>query len=346
MIHRLAAALALVAIGISLPVATAPAHAARWVNGACTDNLGITIVVDFHELGGGVNVACAPGPVTSGLDALDKAGVLWEGTRRFPGFPCRIAGLPGPDIEPCVNTPPATAYWSYWLAPRGGAWCYSSVGAGNRTPPPGTIEGWSFAFDHASSDIPPPGLDPPAPIPGEAPNPLRGGDCGSPAATPTPPPATPAPTVPPPNAPAPTAAPTTAAVFVDPDSANTAVDAPPQQAAAGPLPSTTVFRPGANEAAVTTTSVASAIATSTSASTTTRAPTESTQTTDGSGPTSSGDTSSPTDDSVPLGTVDLSDDGRGDGEFSPAAGLGLLVAAGVGGTSVWAARRRQRGSPP
>ena len=54
------------------------------------------------------------------------------------------------------------------------------------------------------------------------------------------------------------------------------------------------------------------------------------------------ETSAPSTDSVPLGTVDPGDAGRGDDGFAPAAGLGLLIAAAVGGTSLWAARRRGR----
>jgi hypothetical protein len=351
-IRRLAAALALVAIGIFVPVAPAPApaHAARWAEGPCTDNVGITIVIDFQELDGGVNVRCAPGPVTSGLDALDQAGIVWEGTRRFPGVVCRIAGKPGAGSESCVNTPPATAYWSYWVAPRGGPWCYSTAGAGNRTPPPGTIEGWSFALGRVSVDIPPPRFAPPAAIPGEAPNPLNGADCGSPAATPNPPAPTPAPTIPPPaptNAPASPAAPQTSTVLAEPDSASTVVTTPPQQAAGGPTGSTTV---AANAAGSTsTTGPGSAVVTTSSGVSTTRPTTASTGALDQSSSANSidasGDTSGAIAGSVPLGTVDLGDDGRGDGGFSPAAGLGLLIAAGVGGTSVWAARRR-RGMPP
>jgi hypothetical protein len=177
-----------VIIGVMVVVATtlaAPgtddAHA---VTGECADNVGITIVVDFQDLGGGVNVVCAPGPVSSGLDALHRAGVAWEGTTRFPSFVCRIAGKPGADREPCTNTPPATAYWAYWIAPRGGPWCYSNVGAASRTPPPGTIEGWSFSLDNTGAEIPPPRFTPPGAIAGTTPNALRGGECTTPAARP------------------------------------------------------------------------------------------------------------------------------------------------------------------
>ena len=80
-----------------------------------------------------MNVVCAPGTPSSGLDALAKAGVSYQTTQRFPGFVCRIAGKPSND--PCVNTSPASAYWAYWLAAPGGSWCYSTLGAGSRKPP-------------------------------------------------------------------------------------------------------------------------------------------------------------------------------------------------------------------
>ncbi len=109
MIRRLIGALTLVATGIPMPVAAAPAQPVSWYDGPCLDNVGITVVIDFQELPGGVNVRCAPRPVTSGLDALDKAGISWEGTRRFPGLVCRIACMPGTDNEACVNAPPLSA---------------------------------------------------------------------------------------------------------------------------------------------------------------------------------------------------------------------------------------------
>ena len=112
--------LALVAIAASVTSASSSVNAQDLVAGDCTDNVGITVVVDFQELGGGVNVACAPGAVANGLDALTQAGISWDSVLTTPGFVCRIAGKPGADTESCGHTPPASAYWSYWVAPRGG----------------------------------------------------------------------------------------------------------------------------------------------------------------------------------------------------------------------------------
>lgn len=160
--------------------------AGAWTDGACNSNSGITVVIDFQELGGGTYVRCAPGPVDSGFAALRQAGIQFQSSVRFPGFLCKIAGKP--ENDPCINASPASAYWSYWLAPRGGAWCYSNLGAGSRTPPAGTVEGWSFSLGKTGSTSPPPRVPPPSPSPGVTPSPLAKNDCttgGSSPASPT-----------------------------------------------------------------------------------------------------------------------------------------------------------------
>lgn len=137
--------------------------------GACSDPDGVTVVVDFQSLGAGTIVACAPGPVSSGFDALGQAGIGYQTVTAFPGFICRIQGLPG-DAD-CADTPPANAYWSYWTAERGGSWRYSQTGAGSRTPPAGSVEGWSFSTNPTSADSTPPRTAPPAPVAEPTPTP-------------------------------------------------------------------------------------------------------------------------------------------------------------------------------
>ncbi len=181
-----------------VPPPAAAATATAPADQGCTDNVGVTVVVDFHELGGGVQARCATGSVSNGFDALTKAGIDYQESSHVHGFLCRIAGRPADD--PCTNTSPPSAYWSYWIAQRGGTWCASTFGAGNRTPPPGSIEGWSFAKDKASSMIPPPGYAVPAPVPGTTPHPLAPADCGSvPAPTTVPTTTNPPVTSPPPT---------------------------------------------------------------------------------------------------------------------------------------------------
>lgn len=114
--------------------------------GACEGDSGVTVVVDFGTLGGGVETRCAPEPVSSGFDALARAGFTYEGTARFPGLLCRIDGKPTAKQEACQNAPSSSYYWAYWTASSpGGAWTYSDLGAGNRDPAPGSVEGWAFS---------------------------------------------------------------------------------------------------------------------------------------------------------------------------------------------------------
>ena len=103
--------------------------------GYCKDDTGVTVVVDFTELGGDIVVRCAPGPVKpgySGLDAFRAPGSAVSGTQRWGlAFVCRIQGRPAaneslqtrgnPDYhERCVDTPPSSAYWGYWYARTAG----------------------------------------------------------------------------------------------------------------------------------------------------------------------------------------------------------------------------------
>ncbi|GAA2979504.1 hypothetical protein GCM10010483_24580 [Actinokineospora diospyrosa] len=153
--------LASAALVVGAPTATA----------AACESTGVTVVVDFGSLGGGVQTRCAPGDPNSGLAALAQAGFGYTFPTRQPGFVCRIDNRPGPDIDACVNTPPATAYWSYWHADRGGSWNYSSFGAANRDPASGTVEGWSYGAGKAPGVAPPakpapiPPVVPPQPVP-------------------------------------------------------------------------------------------------------------------------------------------------------------------------------------
>ena len=123
------------ATAAGLAVATAPPATAA----VCSGTSGVTVVVNFGSLGGGVQTMCAPGDPASGLAALTGAGFTYSFVPRMPGFVCQINVKPNP-----CNGAPSTAYWSYWHASRGGAWTYSTTGAGGFNPAPGKVEGWSF----------------------------------------------------------------------------------------------------------------------------------------------------------------------------------------------------------
>jgi len=147
---RLRAALLGLLAGTALAVPAGPAAAA-----ACADRTAVTVVVDFASLGGGEQTRCTGSDPSSGLAALRAAGFTPTRAAQQPGyFVCRINGKPASD--PCQRTSPADAYWSYWHAQRGGSWTYSSMGAADYDPPPGTVEGWAFGAGKPPSSPPPP----------------------------------------------------------------------------------------------------------------------------------------------------------------------------------------------
>lgn len=154
---RLLFALALV-IATAVPV---PAAAA-----GCD---GVTVIVDFRGLGGGVQQRCAPGSPSSGIEALTTAHFGYTYASRQPGFVCRIDNLPSADADKCVNASPSSAYWSYWHASPGGSWSYSNQGAATYVPPRGSVEGWAFGAGEQPGMAPPaapaPQPKPPAPQP-------------------------------------------------------------------------------------------------------------------------------------------------------------------------------------
>lgn len=156
---------ALLLAGALVPAVPATASAAGSGPGECRNDEGVTVVVDFTDLGGDVVVRCVRGPLpegVTGLEALRGAGFTVEGTARWgDAFVCRIQGRPaGSEAleydgesdyhERCQDTPPAQAYWGYWYAADGGSWRYSSESAATRQVTEGGFEGWAFALDEPS----------------------------------------------------------------------------------------------------------------------------------------------------------------------------------------------------
>jgi hypothetical protein len=136
---RLAVAIvAVAAVGLGAPV---PAQAAT-----CSSAHGVSIVVDFHQLGGGVQTRCDPdGAGESAWTQVTDVGFQLTPVQRQPGFVCRVDGLPDADADPCVNTPPNDAYWSLWWSDgKSGKWAYSSLGAGSLKVPEGGYVGLSW----------------------------------------------------------------------------------------------------------------------------------------------------------------------------------------------------------
>jgi hypothetical protein len=137
--------------------------------GYCENATGVTVVVDFQQLGGTTIVRCDPRPTRgTGLDALKGAGFQIEGVVRWgEGFICRIENRPSAVEElpvagdegyreVCRDTPPAAAYWSYWHAGNNCQWEYSQWGVKNRDFVPGGFEGWSFSLNATADTNPAP----------------------------------------------------------------------------------------------------------------------------------------------------------------------------------------------
>lgn len=84
--------------------------------------------------------------MTTGYGALQGAGFITAGDNTDgPAFICRIDDEPPPSQDPCVTTPPASAYWSYWHADAGqNTWTFSEQGAMSYHPLPGSVDTWTF----------------------------------------------------------------------------------------------------------------------------------------------------------------------------------------------------------
>lgn len=158
---RAAAVTVVTAAGAALPCvpgATAPAVAAA---DGCADGHGVTVVVDFHQLDHHDVRSCVPdGGGRDAAQLLDEAGLTLTDVQRQPGFLCRVDGLPADD--PCVNTPPAGAYWSLWWSDGSSdRWSYSTVMASSLEVPDGGLVG--LVWDQEPGDLRP------AVAPGSAP---------------------------------------------------------------------------------------------------------------------------------------------------------------------------------
>ncbi|HLI61731.1 MAG TPA: hypothetical protein VKV21_18895 [Solirubrobacteraceae bacterium] len=119
----------------------------------CTPRHGTIVAVDFAHWGGPIVRGCGVGART-GYALLHAAGFTTAGDAHDgPGIVCRIGDAafrhgtqyPTPSQESCVQTPPTTAYWAFWLArPGSNHWSYSPLGAMGDVPRPGEVELWIF----------------------------------------------------------------------------------------------------------------------------------------------------------------------------------------------------------
>ena len=121
--------------GAFLP-STAPhaAGAAAAPRTACPGASGVTAVVDFNELGGGVTAGCdrdGGGDVAARVFA--DAGYLLEPHPRMSTFVCKVSRKPA--SGPCAEN---DAFWSLWWSNgKDGRWHFSTQGANGLTVPDG-----------------------------------------------------------------------------------------------------------------------------------------------------------------------------------------------------------------
>lgn len=129
-----------------------PARAAESPHGSgCGPTEGVTVVVDFTDLGGSIEVGCAEGDPTSGREALESAG--FTPTDSSPGMICAINAQPDPCPEEFTGS-----FWSYWHG-ENGEWTTYEMGADKADPAPGEVEGWRYSDGSAG-----PGLAPTAAV--------------------------------------------------------------------------------------------------------------------------------------------------------------------------------------
>jgi hypothetical protein len=146
---RLAAAtFAVAAAGVVVP---APVEAST-----CGAGSGVSVVVDFHQLGGGVQTFCdAGGAGENAAQQFSDAGHVLTYVQGQP-FVCQVDSKP--DTQ-CQRTPPADAYWSLWWSDgKSGEWKYSSVGVtGLKVPDGGSVAlSWQGQSSQAKPRVAPP----------------------------------------------------------------------------------------------------------------------------------------------------------------------------------------------
>jgi len=145
-----AVAVLLGTVAATIAVPAGPAAAAG--SGVCGTATGISVVVDFHGIGG-TDEFCDTSGATS-AKALFEANESVTYSSSYPGsVVCRIAGLPS-DAS-CHGMPPQSAYWAlYWSDGKDGAWHYSSQGIASLDVP----QGGYVAFSWSQGGDTPPGV--------------------------------------------------------------------------------------------------------------------------------------------------------------------------------------------
>lgn len=139
----------LAAVVITLPAAS-PAVASP---SRCTTGQGVSVVVEFNQLGGRDLRGCdEAGGGRTASQLLERQGLEVTYVQRQPGFLCSVDGVPADD--PCVNTPREDAYWSLWWSDGSGAgWRYAATGIDSLEIPDGGS--FALAWDGVAGNVAP-----------------------------------------------------------------------------------------------------------------------------------------------------------------------------------------------
>lgn len=124
---------------------------------ACPTSSGVTAIVDFDELGGGVTAGCdSNGGGQAASQVFRDAGYTLEYSQQpgMNGFVCKIQSKPA-DGDCAAND----AFWSLWWSDgRSGRWVFSSQGVGTIDVPDGGYV--AFAWHEGSGRAEPPAVNP------------------------------------------------------------------------------------------------------------------------------------------------------------------------------------------
>ncbi|MGC4109203.1 MAG: hypothetical protein QM747_01980 [Nocardioides sp.] len=146
--HVVRLAVATLAVAAAGVVASgSPAGAAT-----CGSTAGVSVVVDFHQLGSGaVQSACDSGGAGKYASAqFADVGHTLTFVQSEP-FVCQVDGLGSPQ---CAHTPPANAYWSLWWSDgKSGTWTYASLGVASLKVPAGGYV--ALSWQKGTTQVPP-----------------------------------------------------------------------------------------------------------------------------------------------------------------------------------------------
>ena len=115
-------------------ILAAPAPTAQAAVAACPGATGVTVIVDYNEIGGPTRAGCdANGGGESAARVFPDAGFTLEYEPRQPGYVCKVTGLP--TDRPCLES---DSFWSLWWSDgKSGRWVFSNQGVSGLSVPDG-----------------------------------------------------------------------------------------------------------------------------------------------------------------------------------------------------------------